>query len=43
MVAGMAVLIYICILGLTDMTPVFQTGGAGSTPAGCLKIGKLCV
>ena len=23
------------------MTPVFQTGGAGSTPAGCLKIGKL--
>lgn len=25
------------------MTPVFQTGGAGSTPAGCLKIGKLWV
>ena len=22
---------------------VFQTGGAGSTPAGCLKIGKLWV
>lgn len=25
------------------MTPVFQIGGAGSTPAGCLKIGKLWV